>query len=40
MKNEMFYGHEKEFKSLEELQVAMIEYIHYIIIIMKELQQN
>ncbi len=29
MKNEMFYGHEKEFKSLEELQVAMIEYIHY-----------
>ncbi len=29
MKNEMFYGHEKEFKSLEELQIAMIEYIHY-----------
>lgn len=29
MKNEMFYGHEDEFKSLEELQKAMEEYIDY-----------
>lgn len=29
MKNEMFYGHEYEFKSLEELEKAMIEYIEY-----------
>ncbi len=29
MKKEMFYGHEDEFKSLEELQKAMEEYIDY-----------
>ena len=29
MKNEMFYGHEYEFKTLEELQKAMEEYIDY-----------
>ena len=29
MKNEMFYGHEYEFKTLEELEKAMIEYIEY-----------
>lgn len=29
MKNEMFYGHEYEFKSLDELEQAMIEYIDY-----------
>lgn len=29
MKNEMFYGHEYEFKSLEELEKAMIKYIEY-----------
>ena len=29
MKNEMFYGHEYEFKSLEELELAMKEYIFY-----------
>lgn len=29
MKNEMFYGHEKEFHSLKELQKAMEEYINY-----------
>ena len=29
MKNEMFYGHEYEFKSLEELQETMEEYIRY-----------
>lgn len=29
MKNEMFYGHEFEFKSLEELEKAMIKYIEY-----------
>lgn len=29
MKNEMFYGHEYEFKSLEELKKAMEEYIEY-----------
>lgn len=29
MKNEMFYGHEYEFKSLEELKAAMEEYIEY-----------
>ena len=29
MKNEMFYGHEYEFKSLEELEKAMIKYIKY-----------
>ena len=29
MKNEMFYGHEYEFKSLEELEEAMIKYIKY-----------
>ena len=29
MKNEMFYGHEYEFKSLDELKEAMEEYIAY-----------
>ena len=29
MKNEMFYGHEYEFKSLEDLEKAMIKYIKY-----------
>ena len=29
MKNEMFYGHEYEFETLEDLEQAMIEYIHY-----------
>lgn len=29
MKNEMFYGHEYEFKTLEQLQKAMEEYIYY-----------
>lgn len=29
MKNEMFYGKEYTFQSLEELQVAMEDYIHY-----------
>ena len=29
MKNEMFYGHEDEFNSLEELEKAIIEYIDY-----------
>ncbi len=29
MKNEMFYGHEYKFKSLEELKAAMEEYIEY-----------
>ena len=29
MKNEMFYGHEYEFKTLEQLQKAMEEYINY-----------
>ena len=29
MKNEMFYGHEYEFKTLDELESAMEEYIHY-----------
>ena len=29
MKNEMFYGHEYEFKSLEQLEEAMIKYIDY-----------
>ena len=29
MKNEMFYGHEYEFKTLEQLQKAMEEYIDY-----------
>ncbi|MGI6512419.1 MAG: IS3 family transposase [Catenisphaera adipataccumulans] len=29
MKTEMFYGHEYEFKSLEELKAAMEEYITY-----------
>ena len=28
-KNEMFYGHEYEFKSLDELEKAIIEYIEY-----------
>lgn len=29
MKNEMFYGHEYEFKTLNELEIAMKEYIVY-----------
>lgn len=29
MKNEMFYGHEYEFKSLDELEKAMKKYIEY-----------
>ncbi len=29
MKNEMFYGHEYEFESLEALEKAMTEYINY-----------
>ena len=29
MKTEMFYGHEKEFETLEELELAMREYIEY-----------
>ncbi len=29
MKNEMFYGHEYEFKSLNVLKKAMEEYIAY-----------
>ena len=29
MKNEMFYGHEYEFTSLDELQKSMEEYIDY-----------
>jgi len=29
MKNEMFYGHEYEFKTLEDLKMAMEEYIYY-----------
>lgn len=29
MKNEMYYGHEKEFKTREQLKAAMIEYIKY-----------
>ncbi|SKA59931.1 Integrase core domain-containing protein, partial [Succinivibrio dextrinosolvens DSM 3072] len=29
MKNEMFYGHEYDFKSLDELRKAMEEYIEY-----------
>ena len=29
MKNEMFYGHEYEYKTLDELEIAMKEYIHY-----------
>ncbi len=29
MKNEMFYGFENTFKSLEELKQAMVDYIEY-----------
>ena len=29
MKREMFYGHESEFKSLDELKIAIEEYIEY-----------
>ena len=29
MKNEMFYGHEKEFTSLDTLKDNMIKYINY-----------
>ena len=41
MKNEMFYGHEYEFHTLEELKCAMEEYIHYYnITTKKEYRQN
>ena len=29
MKNEMFYGHEYTYQTLEELRLAMEEYIEY-----------
>ena len=29
MKNEMFYGHEYEYETLEQLELAMNEYIKY-----------
>ncbi|MDY2958150.1 IS3 family transposase, partial [Floccifex sp.] len=29
LKNEMFYGHEDEFKTLDELKQAIEEYIEY-----------
>ena len=29
MKNEMFYGHEYEFQSLDELEKAIVAYIEY-----------
>lgn len=29
MKNEMFYGHEYEFNTLEELEKVMVNYINY-----------
>ena len=29
IKNEMFYGYEYEFESLDQLEKAMIEYIEY-----------
>lgn len=29
MKNEMFYGNEYEFETLDELEIAMEEYIEY-----------
>lgn len=29
MKKEMFYGYEKDFKTLEELKLAMVKYINY-----------
>lgn len=29
MKNEMFYGHEYEFKTLDELEESIINYINY-----------
>ena len=29
MKKEMFYGYEKDFKTLEELKSAMVKYINY-----------
>lgn len=29
MKNEMFYGHEYEYETLEQLELAMDEYIKY-----------
>ena len=29
MKNEMFYGHEHEFETLQQLKEAMEEYIRY-----------
>ena len=29
LKNEMFYGHEKEFHSLDELKLAIEQYIEY-----------
>jgi len=29
IKNEMFYGHKHDFKSLKELEDAIVEYIEY-----------
>ena len=29
MKNDMFYGHEYEFKALDDLEKSMSEYINY-----------
>ena len=29
LKNEMFYGHEYEFKTLDQLEEAIVEYINY-----------
>lgn len=29
MKNEMFYGHENEFETLDELEESIINYINY-----------
>uniref|UniRef100_UPI003890BD8C IS3 family transposase n=1 Tax=Treponema sp. TaxID=166 RepID=UPI003890BD8C len=29
LKNEMYYGHEKDFRSFEEFAVAIAEYIDY-----------
>ena len=29
LKSEMFYGHEKTFQSLEQLEQAIVDYINY-----------
>ena len=29
LKSEMFYGHEKTFKSIEHLEQAIVDYINY-----------